>query len=160
MSAIEPDHPPDQRAFDVDANKPSFIAGVFRGEWRIEKIAWPTVDISIAAAPREGAPERYWLRGDFTNYPADAPTATPWDPETDTKLLAAKRPKGENVGMVFRYDWEDGRALYAAYDRVALGGHQNWLVEHPRTAWKGTQDLTWWVRRIWELLNSDDYDGV
>ena len=64
-----------------------------------------------------------------------------------------KRPKGDDVGMVFRVDWEEGRALYAAYDRVALRGHLNWVTEHPRTAWNGEQDLTWWVLRIWELLS-------
>ena len=40
-------------------------------------------------------------------------------------------------------------ALYVPYDRVALAGHQNWVTEHPRVAWNGTQDLTWWVSRIW-----------
>lgn len=160
MSATEPDLPPDQRAFNLDANKPTFLAGVHRGDWRIEEVAWPTVDIFIAAAPRPGAPTRFWLRCDFTNYPADAPTATPWDLDTNNKLAAGKRPKGDHVGMVFRSDWEEGRALYAAYDRVALIGHPNWRTEYPRTAWNGTQDLAWWAMRIWELVNDDDYLGV
>lgn len=160
MSATEPDIPPDQRAFDTQANDAKFLAGLHRGDWKIERVAWPTVDISIAAAPRDRAPSRYTLRCDFTNFPASAPTATPWDPGTDQKLTPEKRPKGETVGMVFRSDWETGRALYAAYDRVALTGHQNWMTEHPRTAWNGTQDLTWWTRRIWELLNDDDYLGI
>jgi len=160
MNATEPVDPPDQRAFQLDASRPAFLAGVHRGDWTIEKVAWPTVDVSIAAAPREGGPERFLLRCDLTNYPAEAPTATPWDPETHERLAADKRPKGEDVGMVFRVDWEEGRALYAAYDRVALSGHPNWVTEHPRTAWTGEQDLTWWVLRIWELLNSDDYEGI
>ncbi|WP_309709616.1 hypothetical protein [Pseudolysinimonas sp.] len=177
MSAVEPDTPPDHRAFDADANKASFLAGVHRGDWLIEKVAWPTVEISIAArpkpseiervasptveisvaaGPKPSAPERYWLRCDFSNYPADAPTATPWDPDTGAKLAADKRPKGDDASTVFRSDWEDGRALYAAYDRIALTGHANWMAECPRTAWNGTQDLAWWVMRIWELLNEDD----
>jgi hypothetical protein len=160
MSATEPDLAPDQRAFNLDANKPTFLAGVHRGDWRIEEIAWPTVDISIAAAPRPGAPTRFWFRCDFRNYPADAPTATPWDPDTNNKLATGKRPKGDHVDMVFRSDWEEGRALYAAYDRVALTGHANWRTEYPRTAWNGTQDLAWWAMRIWELVNDDDYLGV
>jgi hypothetical protein len=160
MSAAEPLIPPDQRAFKADANKPSFIAGVYRGDWKIESVEWPTVEISIAAARRPGAPARFCLRCDLTNYPADAPTATPWDPGTASKLAPVGRPKGDDVGMVFRSDWEEGRALYAAYDRVALAGHANWVTEHPRTSWNGTQDLTWWVLRIWELLNDDDYLGI
>jgi hypothetical protein len=160
VSATEPETPPDQRAFNEQASAPSFLAGLYRGDWTIEAVAWPTVYVSVAAAPRSGAPERYQLRCDFTNYPADAPTAAPWDPDKNSVLSAEKRPKGEDVGMVFRMDWEAGRALYCAYDRVALTGHQNWVTEHRRTAWNGTQDLTWWVLRIWELLNSDDYEGI
>ena len=160
MSAADPENPPDQRAFNEHASAPSLLAGVYRGDWTIEAVAWPTVHISVAAAHRPGAPERFHLRCDFTNYPTDAPTATPWDPDTNSILPAERRPKGEDVGMVFRSDWEAGRALYCAYDRVALTGHQNWVTEHPRAAWNGTQDLTWWVLRIWELLNSDDYEGI
>lgn len=152
--------PPDLRTFDQHAKQPTFLAGVYRENWAIESVAWPRVDISVAAAERKGAPARFWLHCDFSNYPADAPTATPWDPDTGTTLGSDKRPKGEYVGVVFRDDWEAGLALYAAYDRVALAGHQNWLSEHPRTTWNGTQDLTWWVQRIWELLNNDDYLGV
>jgi hypothetical protein len=160
MSATEPDTPPDQRNFEQQSQRATFLAGVRRGSWNIENVTWPTIDLSISAAPRVGAPARYWLRCDFSNFPADAPTATPWDPEANVKLAANKRPKGEFVAVVFRSDWEDGRALYAAYDRVALAGHQNWVTECQRTAWDGTQDLTWWVLRIWELLNDDDYLGI
>jgi hypothetical protein len=151
---------PDQRVFDAHSNAPSFLAGVCRGDWKIESVNWPVVIVSIAAAPRHGAPDRFWLRCDLTNYPADGPTATPWDPAANAQLAADRRPKGDDVGMVFRTDWEGGRVLYAAYDRVALANHQNWVTEHPRTAWISTRDLTWWVTRIWELVNDDDYLGI
>ena len=160
MSTPESDTPPDQRAFEADANRPSFLAGVYRGDWKIESVDWPTVQVTIAAAARANGPGSFAFRCDFTNYPTDAPTATPWDPETDAKLAEDKRPRGEDIGMVFRTNWEEGRALYAAYDRVALAGHPNWVTEHPRTTWTGRQDLTWWVQRIWDLLNSDGYEGT
>lgn len=160
MSASEPVFPPDQRAFNAHANAASFVAGCYRGDWAIERVAWPVVDISVAAAPRPGAPDRFDLRCDFSNYPTDAPTATPWDPEGNCRLSTPQRPKGPDAGMVFRVDWEEGRALYCGYDRVALAGHQNWVTDHPRTVWNASRDLTWWVRRIWELLNSDEYEGI
>jgi hypothetical protein len=160
VSAIEPDVPPDQRAFEADANAPTFLAGLYRGDWNIDSVSWPSVQITIAAAPREGAPSSFTLRCDLTNYPAQAPTATPWDPDTDTLLAQSKRPKGERVGMVFRSDWEQGRALYAPYDRVALAGHPGWATDHPRYMWTGAQDLAWWVERIYDLLNRDDYEGI
>ena len=160
MSAIEPDTPPDQRAFEADANAPAFLAGVYRGDWTIDSVDWPKVQITIAAAPREGASDSFTLRCDLTNYPAQAPTATPWDLETATLLPQSKRPKGERVGMVFRFDWEQGRALYAPYDRVALVGHPGWATDHPRYLWTATRDLAWWVERVWDLLNSDVYEGI
>lgn len=160
MSALEPDSPPDQRAFDEQANDPAFRAGVHRGCWRIERVTWPVVDISVAAVPREGAPDRFVLRCDLTNFPANAPSATLWDPDTDAMLPIERRPKGEDAGVVFRVDWEGGRALYAPYDRVGLSTHQNWATDYPRTAWTPTRTLTWWVNRIFELLNDDDYTGI
>jgi hypothetical protein len=160
VSSTEPDTPPDKRAFEAHANAPAFLAGVYRGDWKIDSVNWPKVQFTVTAAPREGAPSSFTLRCDFTNYAADAPTATPWDPDTNTVLAPNKRPKGELVGMVFRFDWEQGRALYAPYDRLALAGHPGWKVEHPRYIWTGKQDLAWWVERIWDLLNSDDYVGL
>lgn len=160
MSATEPETPPDQRVFEAHANRPHFLAGVRRGDWRIDTVAWPIVQVTISAAARANGPETFTLRCDLTNYPVDAPTATPWDPAKGTKLTADKRPNGEDVGMVFRADWEEGRALYAAYDRVALTGHPNWAAEHPRTTWTPDRDFTWWMNRIWDLLNSDDYEGI
>lgn len=160
MTALEPSDPPDLRAFRADANAPSFRAGVVRNDWSINRVSWPIVLITIAAAPRENGPDGFTLRCDFTNYPADAPTASPWDVTRDTALTESQRPKGEDVGMVFRSNWEEGRALYAGYDRIALVGHPNWVTEHPNAIWTSDRDLTWWVSRIWDLLNSDDYEGI
>lgn len=152
---------PDQRAFKVDVSSAPFFAGVYRGDWTINSIDWPTMSITIGAAERADAPCAYTLRVDLTNYPIQAPTATPWDLTTGMPLDAANRPKGEIVGMVFRTDWENGLALYAPYDRVALDGHPGWAADHPRYAWNGTQDIAWWVRRIWDLVNDEaDYVGI
>lgn len=152
---------PDQRAFEADVSSVPFLADMYRGDWTINSIDWPTMIITIRAAEREGAPGAYTLRVDLTNYPIQAPTATPWDLTAEMPLGAVNRPKGEIVGMVFRIDWENGLALYAPYDRVALVGHPGWVGDHPRYVWNGTQDIAWWARRIWDLLNDeDDYVGI
>ena len=152
---------PDERVFREHLNSARFQEGVDRGRWQmLGNIAWPIVIIAVAAGPRDGAPSEYVLRFDLTGYPETAPTATPWNPTTGDVLDAALRPKGERVGYVFRADWENGRALYAPFDRVALDSHSDWRKKHPRRVWDSSKDLAWFLQVLHEMLNNDDYKGV
>jgi hypothetical protein len=136
-------------------------AGIDSGHWRIaSELDWPHLVIAVSAASRDSGPGEFALRFDLDNYPTRAPTATPWDIETNTQLAAAKRPKGHRVGMAFRADWEGGRALYVPYDRVALESHQAWLTQYPRYVWDTTKNIAFYLRNVHELLNDDDYQGV
>jgi hypothetical protein len=138
-----------------------FQAGLDSGHWRvIGELVWPNIVIAVGAAPRPGAPNEFALRFDLSDYPTRAPTSTPWDLETDSKLLADKRPKGERVGMAFRTNWQGGIALYVPYDRVALEGHPNWGTEFPRLLWDPTKKITFYLIKVHELLTDDDYTGV
>jgi hypothetical protein len=138
-----------------------FRAGVDRGDWRIvNELDWPQLVIAIRAAPRASGPVEFALRFDLSDYPTRAPTAAPWDLETNTQLAAAKRPKGHRVGMAFRADWEGGRALYVPYDRVALESHPAWATQYARYAWNPTKNITFYLRNVHELLNDDDYQGI
>ena len=152
---------PDERSFREHVKSPRFLDGVGRGRWQVVgDIAWPIVMIAVAAGPRDSAPSRYVLRFDLTGYPETAPTATPWNPTTGDVLEPALRPKGERVGFVFRTDWENGRALYAPFDRVALNSHADWRKQHPRRVWDSSKDLAWLLQILHEMLNNHDYTGV
>lgn len=151
---------PDERAFRGDAADARFVAGVSAGRWRIVEVAWPFVVFAIAAASRDNSPREFFLRSNLAGYPFVAPTSTPWDAAQNQQLPAAARPKGERVGRVFRVDWEEGRALYAPYDRVALDSHPNWKQEHPGQAWTDQRDVAWLLAVVSDLLNDDDYLGV
>ena len=152
---------PDERLFREHMTSPRFQEGVERGRWWIEgDIAWPVVLVAIAAAPRDNAPSEYVLRFDLAGYPETAPTATPWNPTTGYVLEQGLRPKGDRVGHAFRTDWEDGRALYAPFDRVALNSHSNWKTQHPRRVWDSSKDLTWLLQILHDMLNNDDYTGI
>ena len=152
---------PDERVFRQHLASPRFHEGVDRGRWRIVgDIAWPVVIIAVTAGPRAGAPSEYLLRFNAANYPDSAPTATPWNPTTGAVLESALRPKGQRVGHVFRTDWEDGRALYAPFDRVALNGHPGWKTQHPRRVWNSSKDIVWLLQILHEMLNNDDYTGI
>jgi hypothetical protein len=151
---------PDERAFRAHIADARFLAGVADGRWTVIEDAWPLVTFAIAAAPRENSPKKYFLRANLSGYPFAAPTSAPWDAANNQPLASDKRPKGERVGHVFRTDWESGSALYAPYDRVALGGHGNWAVEHPRYVWTPERDVTWFLGVISDLLMDDDYLGI
>lgn len=152
---------PDERVFRKHVNSARFQEGIERGRWRIVgDIAWPIVMIAISAGTRKGAPSEYVLRFDLNGYPKTAPTATPWNPTTEDVLEGSLRPKGERVGHVFRTDWENGRALYAPFDRVALQSHSDWRRQHPRRTWDSSKDLAWILKALHEMLNNDDYTGI
>ena len=152
---------PDERVFREHVTSARFQEGVERGRWQmVGDIAWPVVMIAIAAGPRGRSPSKYVLRFDLTGYPETAPTATPWNLDTRDALEPALRPKGERVGHIFRTDWENGQALYAPFDRVALDSHPDWRNQHPRQVWDSSKDLAWLLQILHEMLNNDDYTGV
>ena len=152
---------PDERVLRQHVASARFQEGVDRGRWQIVgDIAWPAVMIAVTAGPRDSAPSEYVLRFDLAGYPESAPTATPWNPTTGDVLESALRPKGKRVGYVFRPDWEDGRALYAPFDRVALNGHSSWTTQHPRRVWDSSKDLAWLLQILHQMLNNDDYTGI
>ena len=62
---------------------------------------------------------------------------------------------------MFRRDaWENGLALYAPWDRVALAGHDNWRHQHPQLVWNSDRPLVFFLERTMELFNCKSYVGV
>ena len=152
--------PPDERAVRADLASSRFRAGVDAGMWRLVSFEWPVGVFAVTAAERENSPSEYALRIDLTGYPQQAPTATPWDLRLGGPLTAAGRPKGERVGHVFRSDWNNGQALYAPWDRVALHSHGDWATRHSAYAWHPRRDLAFFLSCVHDLLNDDDYLGT
>ncbi len=115
----------------------------------------------MTAAPRENAPGEFALRFELSGYPQSAPTAAVWDIDANTLLDATLRPKGGAAGFVFRADWENGRALYAPYDRVAIETHAaDWAGRYPRLMWHPERDLTFYLENVSQALARDDYVGI
>lgn len=153
--------PPDQRAFMEQVNGARFLEGVARGDWRLARpVEWPYALMAIAADPRDEAPAEFFVRFDLRGYPR-APTGTPWDFERDCVLADADRPKGGNTGMVFRTNWQNGTALYAPFDRVAIEAHDaGWANRYPATKWDESRDFAFILTRLSELLHAPDYTGT
>lgn len=151
---------PDQRAVIEHLKSARFQQGVDAGQWQVLSLQWPTMLIGLHAAPRDGAPDDFVLCFDLSGYPQAAPTAGLWDMSSSAYMGPERRPKGDRATTIFRGDWENGRALYAPYDRVALSGHGEWAQKHPQHAWNATRDLSFYLENVSEVLNADDYAGV
>jgi hypothetical protein len=161
---------PDQRLFEHDLQSAEFRIGAEKGRWGLpgsgvspENLAWPIVILWIAAAPRPGAPERFYVMLDAAGYRTVPPTGMFWDSEGKTVLVPARRPKGKpnsRVAMVFRVDWNNATAFYHPYDRVAAQGHTDWTTTQPHLVWTSNHTIVDFLEEFHSLLNSGDYLGV
>lgn len=161
--------PPDQRRFQADIQDGPFLAGVADGRWgrpddiMTAGIAWPQVLLWVAAAARNGSPDRFYLLLDCQGYPGQGPTGAFWDSANRCPLPAASWPKGKGQGQVaavFRPDWEGGRALYHPFDRVTAGKHADWPAKYPHLLWDGRRTILDLLGMVHGLLNCNDYQGV
>lgn len=162
--------PPDQRLFEADLQSAAYRIGVEKGWWAQAEpaalpdgAAWPRVFFWMAAAPRVRAPDRFYVALDVMGYRSVPPTGTFWDPVKKAALEFGERPKGKPGGrlaMVFRTDWEGGRAFYHPYDRVAAQGHSQWATEQPHLIWTSSRTIVDYLEEFQSLLATEDYLGV
>jgi hypothetical protein len=161
---------PDHRLFEADLASAEYRAGALKGYWGLagtdvlaEQPEWPARVLWIAAAPRTNAPDRFYIRLDLSDYRTVPPTGTFWDPINKSTLEFAKRPKGRagsRCAMVFRTDWEEGKAFYHPYDRVAAKGHADWPRDQPSLIWDSDHTIVDYLEEIHSLLNFGDYVGL
>jgi hypothetical protein len=151
---------PAERTFRAHVEAAPFRSGAARGKWRLVALQWPHAVIAVSAAERKGAPDEYGLRFELSGYPHEAPTALPWDLETDQPLAADRRPTGpRRVSKAFRTDWNAGQCLYLPCDRGAMPGHDAWRMQFPHYWWTPDKDITHYLSIVHELLNSADYSA-
>jgi len=161
---------PDKRQFYADCESAAFRAGVLRGQWDFAEAAcvpeadsWPKAYFWLKAMPREQSPDRYYVIVDGEGYRTVSPTATFWDPDAKAALADGARPTfrpGSRAAKIFRTDWEQGRAFYHPYDRVAASGHPNWRTEIPSVIWTEDHTIVDFLAAFQPLLQGGDYLGV
>ncbi|MHB8270247.1 DUF7665 family protein [Bradyrhizobium sp.] len=161
---------PDQRLFEADLSSVEYRDGVAKGLWALAETdalpngaAWPNVYFWMAAARRTDAPDRYYVASNLSGYRSVPPTGTFWDPIRKAALELGKRPKGKpgsRFAMVFRTDWENGRAFYHPYDRLAAQGHGEWPKEQPHLIWTSSHTIVDYLEEFQSLLTCGDYLGV
>ncbi len=161
---------PAQRIFEADIASAAFRNAVAKGMWDVangdavpDDLKWPNVIFWLAAAARENAPQRFFVRANLEGYRTASPTGTFWDPVKKETLEFSKRPKGRpdsRVAKVFRTDWESGRAFYHPYDRVAAASHSRWPSEQPHLIWDINHTIVDYLEEFHALLQSGDYIGI
>jgi hypothetical protein len=152
---------PDERAFRDEATGGGFQLAAHLGRWTLVRIAWPYVEVDVAAALRPGAPLAYGFRFECVGYPQQAATGQLWDTVNGAPLPVARWPGGRSrIPAVFRPDWRQGTCLYLPCDRHSIVGHAAWLNDHPAHIWRPERGLQLYLEVLHELLNAHDYTGV
>jgi hypothetical protein len=165
---------PDQRLFEADLQLAEYRAGVVKGLWAQaepgalpdgDRAAWPNAYFWMVAAPRSGAPDRYYVALNLQGYNAVPPTGPFWDPVKKQPLEIAKWPKGKpgsRFALVFRTSGfgGQGRAFYHPYDRTPLQDHGHWRNEQPHLVWTETHTIVDYLEEFQSLLTGADYAGV
>ena len=143
----------DQQAFEADVNSGAFLNGSLSGRWGLGSIAWPHALIWV----RAGDGSQLLLRFELTNYPRNAPTAQPWDGESNAALSPSRWPRGhDRINAAFKPNW-NASALYSPCDRVAIQGHEAWRQQHPSMLWDPAVGIYRYVRVVSDLLGSPHY---
>ena len=133
-----------------------FISGEAAERWRLIRISWPHVLITVRAL--DGID--YGLRFECTNYPQQAVTAQPWDVGADAPLGHALWPTGvSRIPLAFNPGWKAGTCLYIPCDRHSIEGHEAWVHAHPALLWEPAKGICKYLGVVHQLLNSGDYGG-
>jgi hypothetical protein len=152
---------PDEKVFLEHIEAGPFQSGVDLKHWRLISVEWSYSIIAVRADSRPNAPNEYFFRFELTNYPADLPTAQPWNIETNSPLAHNKwATGGGRIEKAFNPGWKSGIALYLPCDRQAIEGHEPWIHQHPSMIWSPDDDITKYLRIIYDLLHSKDYQGT
>lgn len=148
---------PDKCLFKAHLEGAPFVAGVDDGRWGIaggeELKEWPFCRMWVQVDSRYTARQPLGLRFRVDNYPALAPTAQPWNNESNAPLVPSDWPRGpRNVSSVFNPGW-NATALYAPCDRVAMAGHDAWRQVHPQWWWTPNHTIVEYLTFVFRVLN-------
>ena len=116
----------------------------------------------VSAAARAGVPVEFAIQFELNGYPNTTPTGCIWDVGANTLLAPDMRPKGTEVGQIFRSDQGAGgpNAMYAPVgpDRprdarqLAPGGASSDLAPGP--------EPTFILDYLHRIFHDDAYLGI
>lgn len=155
---------PDEALFRAHLDEAAFRSGADRGRWGWPtgkpSIEWPRCILWVQSEARFAESGQVHLRFNVDGYPAQAPTAQPWDVATNQMLALASWPTGPgNVSKVFRPSGWKTEALYAPCDRVAMVGHEAWKTTHAYWWWTPDRSIAHYLEFVHHCLNPLDYEN-
>ena len=153
---------PDEALFHAHLEDAPFQAGVDSGKWALHgeqaDLAWPRPVFWVLADDDLLAAGKLFLRFTVDGYPQNAPTACPWDIEKNCRLDPTLWPKGPgNVSKVFNPTWNNGVALYAPCDRMAMPNHEVWKPQFPNVWWQPSYTIVVYLDFVHSCLNRRKY---
>jgi hypothetical protein len=137
---------PELSLFRAHLEEAHFMAGVDAGRWTLLKgedlSQWPHCRLELRCDPKFSAEGRVVLRFNLDGYPANAPTAQPWDADSNLPLAHARWPNGSgHINSIFKPGWNPA-ALYMPCDRLAMPGHEGWKDTYPQWWWTPKHTIT------------------
>lgn len=145
---------PDEIVLRADLVSARFLSGEDRNRWQLRDLQWPYLIVDVIARDNRS----YTFRLECSGYPANAPTGTFWDLDTNTRLSFDRWPTGgERIQLAFKPGWKDGNALYIPCDRESFIGHDAWISQYPQIIWNPTRGITLYLEVVFDLLQSRDY---
>ena len=164
---------PDQRLFESDLQSAEYRNGVAKGLWDQadgaalpDDAAWPNAYFWMAAAPRTGAPDRYYVALNLSGYRSVPPTGPFWDPVKKQTAGVWQMAEGQAEQPV-RDGVQDGRIFRGRYARFITRttarryqDHPQWRTEQPHLVWTSSHTIVNYLEEFQSLLTCGDYIGV
>ena len=144
---------PDQQALSADLTSARFLSGEDRNRWKLQKVEWPYLYVTVNAHDTHD----FTLRLNCNGFPSVPPTGTFWNLAANIRLDFTQWPRGsERLSLAFRSDWKNGNALYIPCDRESIEGHDGWVTQYPQLIWNPTKGISHYLEIVHDLLQSHE----
>lgn len=148
-----------QRSLEAQLNSVRFQAGVEQGRWKIQRYAFPELEVEVTAGdPFGGQVARFEFQLLCDNFPALGPFVQHWD------HAARRRPEPPPAGKsspgvvdALKTWGRDGSntgeygGIYRAWQRYAAL-HNAWASKRPDEAWRRDRHITFIMEHLYALV--------
>jgi len=144
-----------QKTLEAQLRSVPFLAGVEQGRWRIERYAFPKLEISVTGfdpPTAHAATMGFQLLCD--NFPASGPFIQHWDHATGKRPTPLSESSPSVVDALKEWTDQPGTygGIYRPWQRLAAL-HNGWAIKRPDLVWRRDRHITFIVERLYELVS-------